>query len=79
MHIFQAHTMLVIEPAAHIDRRGVRPFGRADGLAFQILSFFDLAFLVHVERGETEQSRAHDGQADDVTVGPRDLRHEFGK
>jgi hypothetical protein len=79
MHVFQTHTMLVVEPTAHVDRGGVRPFGRADGLAFQILSLPDLAFLVHVERGEPEQPRADDGQANNVAVGPRDLRHELGK
>ncbi len=27
VHVLQRHAVLVVEPAAHIDRGGVRPFG----------------------------------------------------
>jgi hypothetical protein len=73
MDVLEAHAMLVIEPATHIDRRRVRPFRRADGLAPQIPGDPDLAFLVHVERGKAEQPGADDRQADDVGVLPRKL------
>ena len=63
---FSSDAVLVVEPAAHVDRGGVRPFGRADRLALEVGRRFDLAVLVDVEGREAEQPRADHRQADDV-------------
>src|SRR5450830_419477 len=55
------------------------PFGGADALASKIGRGFDATFFVDVKRAETEQARADHRQADDIGIGPADLRHEFGK
>jgi hypothetical protein len=77
VHVAQSDAVLVVEPAAHIDRGGVGPFGRADRLALEIGRRFDLAAPVHVEGREPEQPRADHRQPDDVGRGPRYLGAEF--
>ncbi len=77
--VLEADAVLVAEPAAHVDRGGVCPFGRADLLALEVLGAPDLALLVDVERREAEQPRADHRQADDVGILARDLRHELGE
>ena len=79
MDVLQADAVLVVEPAAHIDGGGVRPFRRADLLALEVLGGFDAALLVDVERREAEQPRADHRQADDVGILPRHLGGELGK
>src|SRR5262249_37856527 len=68
MHIGELDAMLVVEPAAHVDRSGMRPFGRADGFALEVRGRFDLAVPVDVEGRETEVPRADDWQRDDVRI-----------
>ena len=77
VHVGQLHAHLVVHPAAHIDGGRMRPFGRADLLALQVLDRFDPALLVHVERREAEQPRADHRKADDVAVLARDLGREL--
>src|SRR5262245_4432264 len=77
MHVLERHSVLVVEPATHVDGGGVRPFRRADGLALEVGRGFDPAVFVDVERREAEQPRAHHRQADDVGLIARHLGAEF--
>ncbi len=79
VHVGEPHAGLVVEPAAHVDGGGVRPFRRADGLALEVGRGFDPALAVDVERAEPEQARGEHRQADDVRVVPRHLRGELGE
>ena len=77
MHVVERDAVLVVQPAAHVDGGGVRPFRRADGLALEVGGGFDPALLVDVERREAEQPRADDRQADDVGLIARHLGAEL--
>src|SRR5262249_5026136 len=68
-----------IEPAAHIDRRRMGPFRRADRLTPEIGRRFDLALLIHVDRREPEEARTDDRQGDNVGGVARPLRAELRK
>src|SRR6185437_12418257 len=48
-------------------------------LALQVLRALNSLVAIHVERHETEEPRGIDRQTDDVRIGPRNLRHEFGE
>ena len=77
VHVLELDAALVAEPAAHIDRGGVRPFRRADLLALEVLGALDLALLVDEERREPEVPRGDHRQRQDVGVLARHLRGEF--
>src|SRR5215475_8851935 len=53
--VAQPDAVLVIEPAAHIDRRRMGPFGRADRLTPEIGRRFDLALLNSRRTTRTER------------------------
>jgi hypothetical protein len=79
VHVGELHAGLVVEPAAHVDRGGVRPFRRADGLALEIGRGLDPALAVDVERAEPEQPRGEHRQADDIRVVAGHPRGELGE
>jgi len=77
--VAEPDAVLVIEPAAHIDRGRMGPFGRADRFTLEIGRCFDLAPLIHVEGRESKEARTDDWQADNVGCFPRHLRAELRK
>ncbi len=79
VHLRQLDADLVVEPAAHVDRRCVGPFRRTDALAPEVVDGLDAAVPVYVERREAKHARAGDGQADDVGIVARYLGGELGE
>jgi len=79
VHVLKLDAGLMVQPAAHVDGGGVRPFGRADRLSLEVGRGLDAAFAVHVERAKPEQARSEHRQANDVRVGARHLGGEFGE
>jgi hypothetical protein len=77
--VVKPDAVLIVEPAAHVDRGGVRPFRRADGLAPEVGGGLDLAVPVDVEGRESEKARADDRQPDDLGRRSRHLGAEFGE
>jgi hypothetical protein len=65
--------------SARIDGGGLRPFRNADALAFQVLRRLHRPLAVDDEGLEAEAAGEEDRQADDVGVGLRRLRDEFGE
>src|ERR1700722_1085405 len=56
MHVGELDAGLVVQPAAHVDGGGVRPFGGADRAALEIGGGLDAGLAVHIERTEPEQA-----------------------
>src|SRR5262249_61123602 len=55
--VAEPDAVLVIEPAAHIDRGRMGPFGRADRLTLEIGGGFDLSPLFFIEVRGCEKRR----------------------
>ena len=79
MDICEINSLIVLHPPPHPYCGGVSPLWRPDPFSLEILHGLDAAVLVDVERTETEQPRANDGQPHDVWVFSSDLRAELCK
>ncbi len=73
----EVHAVLVLQKAARVDPRGLRPFRNPDPLAFQILGAAQ--GRSHVDRRVAEDPRRKHREGDDVGVRPRQQRQRLGE
>ena len=73
----EVDAVLVLQQAARIDRRGLRPFRNADPLALEVGRLLHAAIFPDIDRGVAAHPRRKHRNADERRVALRGERREF--